>query len=452
MVLAAVAAPRGRLTATEWFAVAYLALPTIIFLAGFCRLWLGPPLAAALIYVVYCLASEWTRPTRIPRYVLWTLPVAFAWTTAAGIVPLGGYLNGDWAKHFAVLNALVERPWPVVIDGQYLRYSVAYYLPAALAGKVGGLGILSWAIAAWTIAGLWLLFCMICERLDSSARQIAAVAVFMIFSGADVVGTIFTNYRQGPGNHFEWWARIGELPSNTTTLFWTPQHGLAAWLAAAILLRRDAANEPTVTAVIVATVLLWSPFVALGLLPFAAFLHFRDLRRAFTPSVLVAAVAAIVLASYLLTAPEGIVRQWIWQSPAFSPTNIFLLLTLECIAPALAITFAGCRHPFLAVSVATICALSVYMIGLRNDLLMRGSLPALAVMAILAGSVTWDRRALPLVVLLSWGSLTVMGEMSRVTAPAPAYDQSRFVSAGSGKFVAEVRSQYFSARRPKVMR
>jgi hydrogenase/urease accessory protein HupE len=52
---------------------------------------------------------------------------------------------------------------------------------------------------------------------------------------------------------------------------------------------------------------------------------------------------------------------------------------------ALAIAFAGCRHPFLAVSVATICALSVYMIGLRNDLLMRGSLPALAVMAILGG-------------------------------------------------------------------
>jgi hypothetical protein len=61
-------------------------------------------------------------------------------------------------------------------------------------------------------------------------------------------------------------------------------------------------------------------------------------------------------------------------------------------------------------------------------------------------------RALPLVVMLSWGSLTVMGEVSRMSAPDPAYDQSRSVSADSDKFVADVRSQYFSARRPKVLR
>ena len=52
-----------------------------------------------------------------------------------------GYQDSDWKKHNALMKDLQERSWPIVYtrDGVPLPlvYNIAYYMPAALAGRIG---------------------------------------------------------------------------------------------------------------------------------------------------------------------------------------------------------------------------------------------------------------------------------------------------------------------------
>ena len=69
-----------------------------------------------------------------------------------------GYQTGDWAKHGILLKDLVDYPWPVFYEyyGATIgvTYYVAYYLPAAVIGKVGGLVLANQFLVLWTLLGL----------------------------------------------------------------------------------------------------------------------------------------------------------------------------------------------------------------------------------------------------------------------------------------------------------
>ena len=86
-----------------------------------------------------------------------TMIILVFWLYFSGI---GGFTfqNNDWDKHNALLHDLINNPWPVryEINGDigYLVYYFAYYIPAALVGKVFGFSVANIFLFLWTYCGL----------------------------------------------------------------------------------------------------------------------------------------------------------------------------------------------------------------------------------------------------------------------------------------------------------
>jgi hypothetical protein len=78
------------------------------------------------------------------------------------------------------------------------------------------------------------------------------------------------------------------------------------------------------------------------------------------------------------------------------------------------------RDVLIAVSVLTLLALPFYMFGPGNDLVMRGSIPALMILCLAAVDalvqVKWSEQpklVMPLLVCLAFGSITAAHEIAR---------------------------------------
>ena len=122
--------------------LSYLALPLVIFFCG----WLKPGYAilaiAPLLLCGWRLIREWpAEPFSFQlREAGIVVVLSFALTAFVGIGAFG-FQDYDWIKHNAVLFDCVNLPWPVSLtDGTTewpLVYYLAYYLPAAVVGKIG---------------------------------------------------------------------------------------------------------------------------------------------------------------------------------------------------------------------------------------------------------------------------------------------------------------------------
>jgi len=183
---------------------------------------------------------------------------ALAVVVVVGLSGPGGFgvQTWDWAKHNAILKDLVEQPWPVAYaterDDVALTYYVAHYLPAALAGKLAGWQAANVVLFAWTVIGcvlamLWLV-------VLSGAPVWRCLAIFVLFSGLDVVGAIAWSsrwsMRRWPNDfHLEWWAGHWTYPGNVTLIAFAPHQATAGWLLTGLTidgLRRYPARFPLV--------------------------------------------------------------------------------------------------------------------------------------------------------------------------------------------------------------
>ena len=143
-----------KLDLARW-SLLYLALPHALFLIGWLRWWIAASLTLLL-------AAAWLRRPAGSRTVtlggvLFAAGAAFAVLIQSGVGGFGPQ-DMDWHKHNAVLMDLIRSPWPVVYeadgDRMALVYYVAYYLPAAVAGKLAGWRAANLALLAWTWIGL----------------------------------------------------------------------------------------------------------------------------------------------------------------------------------------------------------------------------------------------------------------------------------------------------------
>ena len=152
-------------------ALAYLAIPNLIFLFG----WFRVPVAFALLAAMLLLLSQ----VRIARLTAWNAGYSRAALILLGATSLawsafgGGshfmYANHDWVIRDAVLGDLVHSEWPVIyksLDGTalVLRSAIGYFLPPALFGKLFGTAHIDVAIYLWTVTGLFLFLalCRVC--------------------------------------------------------------------------------------------------------------------------------------------------------------------------------------------------------------------------------------------------------------------------------------------------
>lgn len=470
-----------QLSLLESAALIYLIIPVCVFLFGWLQWWVAFPLAGLLATAAAPIVWLHEKSAR-SKSLSWPALVAVV-AVAVGWTALGGaghffFANFDWYVRDAVLRDLVASGWPVAYQGPgdglpesfLLRAPIAYYLPAALIGKLVGLARVDFLLFLWTALGTGLFLGLAVQQFSTLKAVACVLIVLVFFSGMDLLGTVLkggwilaSNLRIT--DHLEWWTDRFQYSSHTTQLFWVPNHALPGWIAVALLVR--AVDRPAVMRaipLIVAAVPLWSPLTAIGLAPLAAWVYLSDRWR--TPrldrwdvAILTGALStAMAIAAYLLMraddigsgTTQGRAEPWWFYVPHYLQFVLleggilwFLLLFVR-------------RDGLLVISGILLLVLPAVWFGPSNDLAMRGSIPALAVLALYAAyalarpETVADRRVYwAIVVVLVLGLPTPVTEMTRaVREPVWQPDLTRNlidVNRGSypGHYVARVEGSIF---------
>jgi hypothetical protein len=450
--------PPDRLTR---FALGYLALPVFLYFPG----WFQP--APALILTLLLGYAYWralathslaSTPWPPKRLIALALLVATVWSMFGGAGHFF-YANAhDWIIRDAVLRDLTVAPWPPSYaagedDVFILRAPVAYFLPAAAIAKLTGLATADKLLWLWTVVGITVFFLLLPLRHTSLARSTAALLIVVLFSGMDIVGFMFPDFHWGnvplQGAFIDWWIKPPPLVSywsNTSNLFWNPNHSLPAWISIALFYRHW--RHPrflAITPLLVAVLPLWSPFALIGMAPF---LFMQALRwwlkrpRHGLDVPLIAACLGVfgVIFVTLVIPPSGIQYgmtlttppehgRWIYLNN-FSHVvtyleNYTLFVIFEFAVIALLVSRAIDRWLFTT-AVLTLLVLPLLSIGPGNDLAMRGSIPSLGVLCMAA--VNAFAHPTPLTGPYSrW----LLGLVLAIGAVTPYYEFSRSITRKS---------------------
>ncbi len=309
--------------------ILYLIIPYFIFYLGNLKNIYPLILSLGLTVILYFTGKEIQK---IPfkkfalekSTVFIILGIILALLLATGVGAVIGKQTGDWAKNNAVLHDLYEKSWPVsynavTSDGsnQVLNYYVAFYLPAALIGKVlGSYRACETTLLVWSFLGAGLgVFWML---VATGKPTLKTFLLFLFFAGMDVIGYVLTTGTwPDPLVHLDHWANItgrngqhiANYHSMGTAWRWSIQHYICAWIATFETLTLLKKSNYKLLILFACLLLLWSPLVAIGLLPFAICLllleKFRIKKFISVPNILSLIVIAIPTSLYFLSMDLG---------------------------------------------------------------------------------------------------------------------------------------------------
>ena len=399
--------PTPELPILHRLTIVYLTLPVVIWLLGWFRWWLGIPATVLLVAGLWrTLGGSWRVLPRPATLVMLLMALGWVLMTAAG--GLFDVNNADWVKHRATLTDLARYAWPVHLPDPLaaflspetraqpdalLRYYLGYYMVPGLAGHWFGPAALNWAVPLWTWGGVALLVLLFTQRFARTRAAIVAAVVLMGFSGMDFLRILVLSGEAVPlfdSAHIEsddfLLYRI-LYASNMASLMWAPQHFLAGGLYTMLLVQlRGQPRFLASSGLLLATCLFWSPFVAVGLLPFVAVLFLDNGLRPFLHwQNFLAPPLAILLATYLTSGAAEIAQGWLWHKSDWGELVRWLPVFYLTEFVVMSLLLWRCRPQmrgdrFFLASVTTLLMLPVYTFGYFNDLGMRASLPALMVL------------------------------------------------------------------------
>lgn len=390
-----VAITRSALDWIDRSICAYLALPILLFC-----FWFTPPVAGVLLslagYGTYrVLWRSDARPSGIPaRWLIAAFALSLGWVAIAGVGHFF-YANADWVMRDAVLHDLSIASWPTRYTAPdsssfVLRAPIGYFLPAGAFGRMAGPEVADVALYLWTVLGWGLMLAAALRLFNTRGQRVLCLLVLVGFGGMDLLGHLWAHRAAPPiGGHIEWWARVIQYSSNTTLLFWAPNHALPAWLGAILILHHW--RQPAlalVTPVLAASIPLWSPLAAIGLFPFFLFglAWRRDFKLLVSPhSCLPFLPVALAVVLYLGMDAASVRHNWQFENFP-STTSFAYYLVLFCLLEfgflGLVLARLGPLDPPLRVALVMLCLLPLYSFGPGNDLAMRSSIPALTVLAL----------------------------------------------------------------------
>jgi hypothetical protein len=448
--------------------VMYLVLPVFLFAWGWLK-WpfaLAVTLAAGFLFLI-ALRDIWRERDRLNFWKrlrpLWpALAILCAWLLLSGIGGFGSQ-NGDYTDNNALFRGLIEGNWPlqIVFKGQSVPvvYYLAYFLPAAGIGKLFGWGVANIFILFWALIGVLLAFAWFRRLISVRSRVwplLVAALLFCLASGMDVAG--FYVFQHNPfewGEHIENWAKIFQLSSQTSLLYWVPQQALAGWLMAG--LTHACLDDPRLfryLGMALAAGILWSPFATAGIAPFLlvtgiALLVKKQSRILFAPlslglnlaSVGIGAIHLLYISSNQYNFPMGLLWNLVKDRRAYLTTVAeFWLLEFGLLAgAALLLRLLAHRAQktggmsaravvlpwgWLGLACLILSGLLLFKMGYNNDLVMRASIPSLFFFWAFVGQAlmktgsplkNWPIRAARLVLigLLLVGSYTSLSEIGR---------------------------------------
>ena len=422
-------------------AVVYLMLPVVVWLVGWFEWWLGLPAAALLVGALRRpLSGRWRLRAPTPAEAA-VLAVAALWVLATAAGGVFDPHNLDFFEQRVSLLDLGRHPWPTYLPDPLaawrpapaegppatpplLRYYLGWHMVPGLAAHWLGPAALSWAVAVWTWAGVALV-ALLFTRGRRGWALVVALAVLVFFSGVSFAGLpaimsfaglpAFKGWEwiDGAIEHRDWYIFLVYEPaflrawSPTATLKSAPHHFLAAGLYTLLCLHL--CRQPrflAVLGVLLAAAPFWSAFVAVGLLPLLAAVLWMNGVRPFLrwPNLCLAGPLFGVVVLYLTSGAMDFPHGWMWQREGYDWPRLmrrllfFYLSEFLLLAVLLAVVRPAVRRePFFIAAVATLLLLPAYWYGDAdtNDLLLRGSVPALLVLGWLcAGAVARGGGAL----------------------------------------------------------
>lgn len=396
----------GRTDGVLVLALGYLALPNLIFVFGWFRLPVALVLCAAMLHFLFKSvgAKQITWNAGYSRQaVLLILATSLAWAAFGGGSHFV-YANTDWVVRDAVLGDLVFAKWPVnyvTTEGAnlILRSAIGYFLPPALFGKVFGVAHLDLAIYLWTAAGVMIFLLLLPLPGQAGWRLAAGLLLVIFFSGMDFVGqTISTESLPEFPQRLEWWVPLS-YPSLTGQLLWAPNHCLPIWIGAALIFRHwNTEGLPGLSTAILPLTLIWTPFAAIGLAPFALLGSITSIRKTGWrsmpySSLISAAIFCLPIGLFLLLDLNGIDSR-VASTTTGGPVNY----PLQAATPWAYFLFVSCEFLFLAlvlaphvrqlreafaVAVLLLLALPMIRFGPSNDVLLRLCAPPLVLLLVL---------------------------------------------------------------------
>lgn len=422
----------------------YLAVPSLLF-----AFWLQPlpavvlvaGLAVGLAGVLRGLRAS--QPLRLahPAMIVPAVVAAVAWSCLGGAGHVFYSNLVDWEIRDAVARDLATHSWPVtyVVDGVawVLRAPIGYFLPAGALGTLGGVATVDAFALVWTVSGVLLLLLTVTDGMPSWRRLVTAIGVVVFFSGLDVLPYLglyqttsaspHLDFAQGPlTRYMEFWSRAYQYSSNTTALFWAPNHGLPGWMAAAFLYRNwDRPGIVRHLGFLLALIPIWSPLTAIGLAPLVlvklmSALRRKDWRGIFSPANVFAAPAVGGPASlYLIQGVASVPGGTQGDRAGAALLLAYVMLILVEVVPWLWV-LERLKAPWTALiqaSVVVLAVLPMFNLGVSNDLVMRASIPALMVLCLAVCDRL--RQGGPLV------NSSVLAVVALIGAATPATEMAR---------------------------
>lgn len=424
--------------------------------------WTSPlPYLAAIAALAAAARWLWQAGAALPAIPLnrWLLCIGFALV----VYVVGGeghilYTNLDWQVRDAVLRDMATQPWPFAYvtdrpEPDLLRAPLGMFLLPALAWKVGGIHL---SDAALLMQNALLLGCVLAlgsTLFDTARARGVALVVVTFFSGLDIVGRFIVG--KPLASHLEFWFAIFQYSSHLTQAFWVPQHALAGWLIALLLLlwRRGYLTVGGLAAIAPLT-LLWSPFALIGALPFIVWAGMQSLWRrqiVWRDIALPALTSVIALPSvvYLAAAPDGVGARLVEQPLLSWAVFVFLEAMIWCLALLLLARRSRHGRAFLIIATFILLVAPFGQIGWSIDFMMRATIPALAIIAVLVAEALTDQptmlRRMILVSLLVIGSVTGTAEIWRaISFPIAPRGQCSFFGAWNVSFGHYPKGSYLA--------
>ncbi|MBY4949079.1 hypothetical protein K6V92_20980 [Cupriavidus respiraculi] len=423
--------------------VAYFVLPCLIFLLTFTEWYVavlaGIPLLAAVAFD-YRFERGLSREAPVTRdgrlSLLLVVALAFCWTALFGAGFVGAQ-SGDQLKNHMIFKDLITLPWPVVFDAmpaefRFLSYPLGFYLTPSLIAKGLGWSHGMLAIYIWSACGIALLWSWFTVFFGRYVWL--AIAVFVLFSGLDMVGMVAMGHGTPlAGSHVEWWSdwTFLQYSSNATVMSWSMQHGAAQWLLPTLMFYRLVGRKTVRGATLMlATAAFWSHLTLLGILAFLPLvLRSRErIAKAFQdPTLLALPFFFVIVLFYASKAPGAIEAGalWnLWPADWFLPRLMwFCLLEFGVLALFIYATrsFRDADESLLFTSAVIILLLTpLYHIGWSNDVSMRVSAIPLFVLYLFFVSAlmqAWQLQSKPVVAMavayIAVAAFTPVNEMFR---------------------------------------